>query len=138
MFDSAICGVFIVFSLIALLFVVRYSLFFIGAFLFRYLLVNLSLVINELWISYSVKELGPLLAVNGLQGAEIEKLRNQFIREVTLSISPRYMKMLERYMTRDGVLLYIGKAFDRKVLPLITSSTVPQESANFTDKGMTE
>lgn len=109
----------IVISFVLLFFCIRLLIYLF----FDKVLHSLNTYISDLWISYSIKEVSHLLTVNGLKAEEISKLREQFIREVYSSFSRKYKLFLLIYLSKSGLLSYIGKAFDKRMLPLLSTST---------------
>lgn len=81
-------------------------------------IIELQRIIDDFWVSYSVKEITPLLTTNGLKGVNIEKMRTLFIQEIYSFLSNKYKFTLRLYFTKKGLITYIGKTFDRRLLPL--------------------
>lgn len=94
---------------------------------FDKVLKNLNMFIDDLWVSYSVREVSHLLTVSGLRGEEIVELREKFIKEVYYSLSRRHRMFLLLFFSRTGLVLYIGKAFDKKIVPLLVQQPQSQE-----------
>ena len=96
----------------------------------RHILVDLQLLLDSIWKTYSVKHITPLFVVNGIGSENLEELRNSFVREVLRVLSPKYKKFLLNFFTLQGLILYIGKYFDSRMADYLIEKEVDNVGAS--------
>lgn len=101
----------------------------LDGFLLNRMIQTLSTIVSEIWSTYYIQEIIPLISTNSLLTADFNQLRQKFIKEVIQVMSPDCRKILFKYFSYEGCCLLIGKDFDKKVVPLFMKSTKEKEGS---------
>jgi len=80
-------------------------------------LQTLLLICQETFNRYKAHEFAALiLAQQTLSAEQLNKYRDEYIRNVLLSLAPRYKNWLRSYfMTNEGIVTFVGSIFDQMI-----------------------